>query len=89
MPNNETVKNVTYAGTTRVATVERTVTRSEDLEQLGNLYFRLSDIYRRIDAAVKPGTDELVALNADKARIQSEIETYKGYLAGYENTQEA
>ncbi|MBQ7982260.1 MAG: hypothetical protein IJ302_01720 [Clostridia bacterium] len=82
MKTTETVKTVTYENGTRISTVERVVTRADDCEQLGNLYFRLSDIYRRLDAC---GTDaERAALEADKAVILTEIETYVGYLNGYE-----
>ena len=80
----ETVKNVTYSGGSRIATVEQTCTRADDAEKLGNLYFRLSDLYRRIDANPAPSENELTALNKDLEVVLADIETYKGYLAGYE-----
>jgi len=86
MKTTETVKTVTYENGTRISTVERVVTRADDCEQLGNLYFRLSDIYRRLDTC---GTDaERAALEADKAVILADIETYAGYLNGYETITE-
>lgn len=86
MKTTETVKAVTYENGTRISTVERVVTRADDAEQLGNLYFRLSDIYRRLDSCE---TDtERAALEADKAVILAEIETYAGYLNGYETITE-
>lgn len=86
MKTTETVKTVTYENGTRISTVERVVTRADDCEQLGNLYFRLSDIYRRLDTC---GTDaERAALEADKAVILADIEIYAGYLNGYETITE-
>lgn len=83
MKITETVKTVTYEKGTRISTVERVITRADDAEQLGNLYFRLSDIYRRLDNCTDE--TECTALEADKAAILAEIETYAGYLNGYEN----
>ena len=48
MNTMETVKNVAYGNGTRISTVERVVTRADDAEQLGNLYFRLSGVYRQL-----------------------------------------
>lgn len=88
MKPQETVTNVTYQNGKRVSTVTRTETRSDDAEMLGNYYYRLADIYRRLDIE----TDEtaLTALNADKNTILGQIEIYKTYLAGYdtENTED-
>ena len=83
MKTTETVKTVTYENGTRISTVERVVTRADDAEQLGNLYFRLSDIYRRLDNCTDE--NERAALETDKAAILAEAETYTGYLNGYEN----
>lgn len=79
---NETVKNVIYSNNTRVVTIETVVSRADDCEELGNLYFRLSDIYRRLE-----GTEDATerdALEADRVKIAAEIERYRGYLDGYE-----
>ena len=78
----ETVKNVVYTNGVRVSTVERIVTRANDCEELGNLYFRLSDIYRRLEAE-GIADEERDALNLDLAEILAKIAEYRGYLDGY------
>lgn len=83
MKITETVKAVTYSGGKRVATVERTASRADDAEKLGDLYFRLSDVYRRKQDCTDE--NELAALDADRAKISAEIAEYTGYLNGYES----
>lgn len=78
----ETVKNVTYTNGTRIATVEQTVSRSDDAEKLGSLYFRLSDIYRRLDDEGIAESERL-ALKLDLEKVEEEIKEYIGYLTGY------
>lgn len=82
MNTNTEVKSVEYKNCKRIATLTQTVSRADDCEELGNLYFRLSDIYRRLDNC----TDETerAALDADKSVMLTDIETYSGYLAGYD-----
>ena len=77
----DTVKSVTYVSGVRVAAIERTVTIADDAEQLGNLYYRLADVCRRIGNTADP--DELAALRSDKAVIESGITEYAAYIAGY------
>lgn len=77
----ETTKNVTYSGSNRIATIEQTITRADDCEKLGSLYYRLSDMYRRLGQEIP--ADERTALEADRVKILSEIETYTEYLNGY------
>ena len=78
----ESVKNVAYGKGVRVATVERTVTFADDCEELGNLYFRLSDISRRLETE---GIEEAEKKNlaADRKEILAKIAEYRGYLDGY------
>ena len=83
MKITETVKAVTYNGGKRVATVERTASRADDAEKLGDLYFRLSDVYRRKQDCADE--NELAALEADRTKISAEISEYTGYLDGYES----
>ena len=83
MNTMETVKNVAYENGTRISTVEKVVTRADDSEQLGNLYFRLSGVYRQLENCTDAAEHD--ALEADKAVILAEIGTYVGYLNGYED----
>lgn len=79
----ETIKNVAYGKGVRVSTVERVVTFADDCEELGNLYFRLSDIARRLDAE-GIGEAERENLTADRKEILVKIAEYRGYLEGYD-----
>ena len=65
------------------AILDRVVTRADDAEQLGNLYFRLSGVYRQLENCTDAAEHD--ALEADKAVILAEIGTYVGYLNGYED----
>lgn len=78
---NETVKGVSYSGSQRVAVVEQKVSRADDAAHLGELYFRMSDFYRRLDMEIPE--DERVLILADLAEVEAEIEEYCGYLNGY------
>lgn len=78
----ETTKNVTYTNGSRVATIEQVISRADDCAHIGQLYYRLSDIYRRLEMEI-PDT-ERVALEKDLKTVKSEIETYVGYLEGYD-----
>ena len=83
MSITDTVKTVTYTNGKRVTTIERTVSRADDAEKLGELYYRLSDIYRRKQDSADE--DELAALETDRSKIAAQITEYLGYLNGYEN----
>lgn len=78
----ETIKAVTYEKGSRVAVIEQKISRADDCEELGNLYFRLCDIYRRLEEIENAA--ERDALEADRVKIAAEIERYRGYLEGYE-----
>jgi hypothetical protein len=78
----ETIKAITYEKSSRVAVIEQKISRADDCEELGNLYFRLCDIYRRLEKI--DDTAERDALEADRVKIAAEIERYRGYLDGYE-----
>ncbi|MBO4931669.1 MAG: hypothetical protein J6I42_05750 [Clostridia bacterium] len=78
----ETIKAVTYEKGSRVAVIEQKISRADDCEELGNLYFRLCDIYRRLEET--EDATERDALEVDRVKIAAEIERYRGYLEGYE-----
>ncbi len=78
---NETVKGVSYNGGQRVAVVEQKVSRADDVAHLGELYFRMSDFYRRLDMEISDEERKLIL--ADLAEVAAEIEEYRGYLDGY------
>lgn len=79
---NETVTNVVYANGVRVATLEQVNTRADDCAAVGALYYRLSDIYRRLET---DGIDETerTALETDLAQVKAELSVALGYLEGY------
>ena len=78
----ETIKAVTYEKGSRVAVIEQKISRADDCEELGNLYFRLSDIYRRLDME-GIAESERKALLSDRADLTAKIMEYRGYLEGY------
>ena len=82
MATSETTKGVVYNAGRRVATIERVCTRSDDCADVGRLYYRLSDIYRRLEGEISEGERE--ALEADLAQVNSELRTALSYLDGYE-----
>lgn len=82
MNTSTEVKSVEYKNRMRIATLTQTVSRADDCEELGNLYFRLSDIYRRLEA--EEGADMQTALLADRDAVLLQIQTFTGYLAGYD-----
>lgn len=79
---NETIKNVTYNRGTRVATVEQVISRADDCAHVGELYFRMSDIYRRLDMEISD--EERTALETDLVTLNEELTTYLDYLNGYD-----
>ncbi|MGN1410284.1 MAG: hypothetical protein ACI4XJ_08915 [Eubacteriales bacterium] len=85
MNTNTEVKSVEYKNSKRVATLTQTVSRADDCEELGNLYFRLSDIYRRLD--METDTDIQTALLSDRDAIITQINTFTEYLAGYDTAE--
>lgn len=78
---NETVMNVVYENGARVATVEQVNSRSDDCAEIGNLYYRLSDYYRRLEQGITD--EEREAIHRDIAEVKEKIDVYIGYLAGY------
>lgn len=78
----ETIKAITYEKGSRVAVIEQKISRADDCEELGNLYFRLSDIYRRLDME-GIAESEREALLSDRADLTAKIMEYRGYLEGY------
>lgn len=82
MKITETVKNVSYTNGRRIATIEQNISRSDDCEHIGTLYYRLSDIYRRMDNN-DISTEEQEALEKDIIAVKEELNTYLGYLSGY------
>ena len=75
----ETIKNVAYGKGVRVSTVDR----ADDCEEIGNLYFRLSDIYRRLETEGITEA-ERETLMSDRADLTAKIMEYRGYLEGYD-----
>lgn len=82
----DTVKSVTYSDNKRIATIERTVSRADDAETLGNLYFRMSDLYRR--QSVITDSNDLQNIANEITEVCTSIEEYTTYLANYETTSE-
>lgn len=83
MATTETTRNVVYSGGRRVATVERVCNRSDDYAEIGRLYYRLSDIYRQLEG--DPDNALRTALEADLETVEAELQTYLGYISGYES----
>lgn len=79
----ETTKKVEFAGHQRTATVERVITRADDCAHIGELFFRLSDIYRRLDMAEGVSDIERTELLKELGAVTAEIDEYRGYLGGY------
>lgn len=82
MKKNETIKDIRYDAGSRIATVEQVVTKADDYAEVGNLYFRLSDLYRRLEADIDEG--ERTALEKDLTAVRLELDKYLGYLEGYD-----
>lgn len=82
MKKNETIKDIRYDAGSRIATVEQVVTKADDYAEVGNLYFRLSDLYRRLETDIDEG--ERAALEKDLAAVRLELDKYLGYLEGYD-----
>lgn len=77
----ETVKRVTYENGARVTTVEQVISRSDDCAKLGDLYYRMSDYYHRLDGEISD--EERAAIEKDLVDVKAQIEVYSGYLDGY------
>lgn len=87
MKIKETVKSVEYNGVSRVATVEQTISRTNDCEYIGNLYFRMADAYRVIDNQERTDAEKTQA-RTNLANLQAELEEYLVYLSGYTDSEE-
>ena len=88
MKIKETVKSVEYNGVSRIATVEQTISRTNDCEYIGNLYFRMADAYRVIDNQERTDAEKTQA-RTNLATLQAELEEYLVYLSGYTDSEEA
>ena len=85
---NEQVTNVTYEGQNRVETITRTVTKADDADKLGALYYQLGALLRRLQTnslndAAKASVNEQITV------IKASITEMAQYLAGYEVNQNA
>lgn len=81
MKKNETIKNIAYEGGNRIATVEQVVTKADDYAEVGNLYYRMADLYRRMDMDISD--EERAAVEKDMKLVREELDKYLGYLEGY------
>lgn len=81
---NIKVVNNSYKNNQRVCEQVITYTKSEDLQTLGNLYFRLSNIESQISGTDASDKSLIDKLEQDMKDALHEIEVYKGYIAGYE-----
>lgn len=82
MKITETIKNVSYTNGNRIATVEQKISRADDCEKIGTLYFRMSDIYRRLDVEnITDGEREMLIKELEDTK--KELDVYLGYLSGY------
>lgn len=77
----ETIKNISYENGARVATVEQVISRADDSAKLGDLYYRMSDLYRRADGEIND--DERVLIEKELAEVKAQIAVYTEYLNGY------
>lgn len=77
----ETIKNISYENGARVATVEQVIRRADDSAKLGDLYYRMSDLYRRADGEIND--DERVLIEKELAEVKEQIAVYTEYLNGY------
>lgn len=77
----ETIKNISYENGARVATVEQVISRADDSAKLGDLYYRMSDLYRRADGEIND--DERVLIEKELAEVKEQIALYTEYLNGY------
>lgn len=77
----EVIKTVEYTNGRRVATVEQVISRADDCEAMGDLYFRLSNLYRRLEDVINEA--ERAGISGEIADVRAEIARYAGYLDGY------
>lgn len=77
----ETIKNISYENGARVTTVEQVISRADDSAKLGDLYYRMSDLYRRADGEIND--DERVLIEKELAEVKEQIAVYTEYLNGY------
>lgn len=77
----ETIKNISYENGARVTTVEQVISRADDSAKLGDLYYRMSDLYRRADGEIND--DERVLIEKELAEVKAQIAVYTEYLNGY------
>ena len=64
-----------------MATVEQVISRADDSAKLGDLYYRMSDLYRRADGEIND--DERVLIEKELAEVKEQIAVYTEYLNGY------
>ena len=84
---DEVKQSVIYEDGKRVETVKRTSTKADDYGALGNRYIQLAALLRRLSAAAND--EAKAAINAEIAKVTSEISEYEGYIAGYDKATEA
>lgn len=78
----ETIRNISYENGTRVEVVEKVISRADDCAKVGELYFRMSDLYRRLENnEINADEREVIAKELDE--VKDQIWTYTGYLDGY------
>ena len=77
----ETIKNISYENGARVATVEQVISRADDSAKLGDLYYRMSDLYRRADGEITD--EEREVIEKELAEVKAQIAVYTEYLNGY------
>ena len=77
----ETIKSVNYENGARVAVVEQIISRADDCAEIGNLYYRLSDYYRRLEQDITDEEKEMI--RRDIENVKEQIIVYSGYLDGY------
>ena len=77
----ETIKNISYENGARVATVEQVIRRADDSAKIGELYFRMSDLYRRSDEEITD--EEREVIEKELAEVKAQIAVYTEYLNGY------
>lgn len=77
----ETIKDISYQNGRRVAMVEQVISRADDCAKMGELYFRMSDLYRRMEDDITE--EERAAIAEDLKSIKAEMAVYTGYLEGY------
>lgn len=77
----ETIKKVSYENGTRVAMLEQVISRADDCSKIGELYFRMSDLYRRAEEEITE--EERNMIEKELAEVKAQILVYTEYLNGY------